>query len=365
MLRCFDVHRRQHHEHLSMKRLHVLGVAAVLGAGCRGILGIEPLPGTSGSDGGASADGANGGLDGTARGDSPNEGQSTSDGGGVDAPFDGPLGADADRRWAHWPLPPVAPTHPSYDLQNETVFDKTTGLMWHRAVAQSTMYHSAALSHCFDSRIGGFADWRLPTRLELLSILDYGEATNLTDATVFPNPPASPASTRMWSASVDGTDPAKRWYVDGDDGTLGSGVPGSFQYNVRCVRLGRSGRDAPRYDVASGTAYDPRTGLTWQQGMRATTTILSEAQNYCQTLTLAGGGWRLPSIRELHTLFDESAAAPPLWDQSVFQISGGAYSLWSGTLRTNPADRNYIVDFNYGNSYAQDPTNPAGVRCVK
>ena len=47
---------------------------------------------------------------------------------------------------------------------------------------------------------------------------------------------------------------------------------------------------------------DPDTGLTWQVTTSSYTMNWEDANSYCDNLTLAGGGWHLPTISELRTL---------------------------------------------------------------
>jgi hypothetical protein len=56
--------------------------------------------------------------------------------------------------------------------------------------------------------------------------------------------------------------------------------------------------------VANGTVHDPKTGLTWQQMPPPDTYTQAGALQYCAGLSLDGGGWRLPTIKELATIAD-------------------------------------------------------------
>ena len=85
-------------------------------------------------------------------------------------------------------------------------------------------------------------------------------------------------------------------------------------------------------DNGDGTVTDTSTGLLWQksdtEGMVLT---WSQAKDYCESLTLAGGrGWRLPSPKELSSLsgpaVDERGASPLKW-------TGRFY--WTTTLQEN------------------------------
>ena len=50
------------------------------------------------------------------------------------------------------------------------------------------------------------------------------------------------------------------------------------------------------------TWQDPTTGLTWQATTGGNMLTSEDASEYCASLSLDGGGWRLPTIGELRTL---------------------------------------------------------------
>jgi hypothetical protein len=67
-----------------------------------------------------------------------------------------------------------APNLESYtDNGDGTVTDNVTGLMWQQQAVPSTTYaQSNPTSYCQSLTLGGHADWRLPSIIELLSIVD-------------------------------------------------------------------------------------------------------------------------------------------------------------------------------------------------
>jgi hypothetical protein len=104
--------------------------------------------------------------------------------------------------WATWPLPPQAPTNYSINggSATGTVTDNVTGLVWQR---EATYYvWASAQTYCAGLNLGGASvgTWRLPTSIELLSLVDdtqYGPAINRT---AFPNTQSS--SFWSWSPYV-------------------------------------------------------------------------------------------------------------------------------------------------------------------
>src|SRR5689334_16839225 len=83
------------------------------------------------------------------------------------------------------------------------------------------------------------------------------------------------------------------------------------------VAIGRANAPAGRYTIANGTVYDTKTRLTWQQGAAPSTYTWTDASPYCGALNLGGMGWRLPSVRELQTIVDETLHAPAI-DATAF-----------------------------------------------
>jgi hypothetical protein len=121
-----------------------------------------------------------------------------------------------------------------------------------------------------------------------------------------------------------------------------------------------------RYVINTDTVVDTETQLTWQKVAPSSTYTASQAVTYCQQLSLGGfsaGGWRLPNVRELQTLVDETTTVQPVYDTSVFPVAGGT-EFWSSTpWNENPTDIFY-VDFYDGSSNWNSPSQGSWVRCV-
>jgi hypothetical protein len=70
---------------------------------------------------------------------------------------------------------------------------------------------------------------------------------------------------------------------------------------------------------------DSKTGLEWFEGPDENTT-LDDAYVWVSSLTVAGGGWRLPTIKELKTLYIKGEGNCNL--PKVFQTTG--WEVWTG-----------------------------------
>ncbi|WP_303852643.1 putative Ig domain-containing protein [Seleniivibrio woodruffii] len=81
------------------------------------------------------------------------------------------------------------------DNTKEVVSDKRTGLMWQDDASNSNLLWADALTYCENSELGGYSDWRLPNRRDLLSIMERDYVA----------PAMSPVFTRqqfyVWSSS--------------------------------------------------------------------------------------------------------------------------------------------------------------------
>jgi hypothetical protein len=125
--------------------------------------------------------------------------------------------------------------------------------------------------------------------------------------------------------------------------------------------------DAPagRYSIAApGTVLDKRTGLTWQQGVDAKLYAWADAQAFCAALTLQGGGWRVPSMKELQTLLDVRLQSPAI-DPTFFPDTP-VESFWSSSLWVGDPTFAWHVYFSLGYArYKFTLDTPLRVRCVR
>jgi len=114
---------------------------------------------------------------------------------------------------------------------------------------------------------------------------------------------------------------------------------------------------------ANGTVYDTRTKLTWQREAEETEYTQSDAASYCTSLSLAGGGWRLPSVDELLTLIDPTEYNPAV-DPTAFPNARSG-SCWSSTPYVGMAGHMWIVYFLEGFANRSSVSIKWYARCVR
>lgn len=144
-------------------------------------------------------------------------------------------GSGCGSQWADWPMPnaPTDAVNPSsYDTSTPGVIvDKVTGLMWQRAVDAGRYDWVASKAYCAGLMLAGHTDWRLPTEIELFSLVDPTATSPAIDAAAFPNTPPE----FFWSSSPLAGDPTGAWGTYFSYGGTGSGIA-SVENRVRCVR---------------------------------------------------------------------------------------------------------------------------------
>ena len=118
---------------------------------------------------------------------------------------------------------------------DDTATDTQTGLMWQRATLDIEMDWDIALAHCNGLSLGGYDDWRLPTREELRSIVDYDKYKPAIDESYFPNT----VSSDYWSSTTGADYEDYAWFVHFYYGYGGYYNDKSYSRYVRAVRGGQ------------------------------------------------------------------------------------------------------------------------------
>jgi hypothetical protein len=237
-----------------------------------------------------------------------------------------------------------------------TVRDEITGLEWSVAFTERVDY-AGAVAHCDSRPETDGESWRLPTRIELVSLVDRTRNPAI-DERAFPETPAD----YFWSASPVPTAPGSRYSVYFGVGETAWGAEDQVAAHARCVRSGHRAPE-PRLVAEGGGVTDTATGLEWEQEAPDVELGVDAARTYCDGLSLAGTGWRLPSPKELQTLVEPAASAADgtLLDTAVFSSSPAA-SAWAYDGPSVPA---MTVRFTDGFTGIADTGTSHPVRCVR
>lgn len=286
--------------------------------------------------------------------------------------------------------------------EHACVQDNVTGLTWEvktTANAGTTYSWNAAGTYAESVNSGGglcgHSDWRIPSRRELLSIVDHDRALPAVDTPFFPNTSTS-ISSRHWTADPDLSAPlgARYWTINFAFGDSSSGIEGATAQLVRLVR-GEPLPDANFRDNGDGTVTDLSTGLAWDKC--AWGQSRDAAANRCGSpneVTLISWGeaiqvpvtanaqlhrgqrdWRLPNRTELEALLSLDRTFPAMETggslDGVFGNAPAGGSFWTSTIRT--ADftgptvwfGNFDFGDSSGSSVSRFPPPVYGVRLVR
>jgi hypothetical protein len=257
------------------------------------------------------------------------------------------------RDWANWP---VSDSPDQFkDSGDGTTFDANTGLTWMKAPASGgprgdgtfTWAEAQALCTC---------PWRLPQRIELLSIVDYTKSDPAMNTSQF-----AATSKTYWTATHYQGSSALVDAVDFRDGDMIMATTGDVRY-VRCVQ-GGAGVHASRYTISTNPStgvievYDALTKLYWKQATEPDTYNWANAKARCVS------PYRLPSISELQTLADTTngiGTADPIAFPRLTKDN-----VWSSTPYQPTPSSGWFVGNYSGFPGHVLPGNAYAVRCVR
>jgi hypothetical protein len=295
---------------------------------------------------------------------------------------------DCPAEWAAWPM---RTARTPFTVSADTATDPKSGLTWQRMTPKSMQTWRDANDYCEELALGAFDDWRLPSRLELLTLVEYATGT---EPPVSTTKPASAFGEPMIDRSTfPDTPPAMFWTASNlveDDSILTSAWPGDevawtvdFRTGLvarqhvdlllprtRCVRFQPppgSNTAGGRFVVNGASVTEKATGLVWERAMFGGTH--QAAVQHCAALVLNGkSGFRLPHVKEAMTIASAISDASPCVDPSAFVMPSGFFygSLFTSTrwnlVENGTVDSGILsVDLsNRGRIEQSDEVGPSG-----
>lgn len=260
---------------------------------------------------------------------------------------------------------------PATASQWDCVADQITGLLWEVKTTDGGLrdYHWRYTNHG-DKRIAdtssyvdavnavglcGRTDWRLPTRNELQSIVDYGRAagTSAIDLNWFPNT----AYAYSWTATpyIGATEAS--WAVSFERRVKVYFAKRHQNYAVRLVNGALTA--PPVYTFSGDEVLDTTTGLIWKRcsegqvwtGSSCEGTLLlrlwNRAVEYAQAQAAATGvAWRIPNPKEFGSIIDPSRYGPTV-DPLVFPNTP-SLRYWSSSFDPVSKSGAFFANFQHG-----------------
>lgn len=195
-------------------------------------------------------------------------------------------------------------------------------LTWQSGYSATTLTWQQAVTYCDSLSVDGATDWRLPTRLELTSLIDYSRAKPASSLNL-------PYDKPFWSSTEQAAnETTKAWLVYFQYGTMHHADKNVIGY-AKCAR-GETIKAVDYEDNGDGTVTDNINQLMWLQEVSPLKITYLEAAQYCFFNRTGGyGDWRIPTIQELVTTIDDAK-----WpDPSLYPLYGVYGIQWSSTLQ--------------------------------
>lgn len=247
-----------------------------------------------------------------------------------------------------------------------TVIDTVTGLMWQQSDGGEMSFESAE-NYCQNLILGGFSDWRLPNAQEAFSILNHGRQNPPLDPAVFPNSGAE----YWWTSELQAGNASKVWVTNAGGGignhpkaeTVSAG--GTKKFHARAVRdVAPPVKVSAQYTDMDSVVMDNLTGLEWTRFSSRDSLTWENALLFAENLVMQGkSDWRLPNIKELESLNDETRSQPSV-NPGIFQDIG-TKKYWSGTSLPSQQLQAWFMNTGFGVISHELKTTKNNVLCVR
>jgi hypothetical protein len=230
-----------------------------------------------------------------------------------------------------------------FSVAEDNVKDHLTGLIWKKNANLADFPLTWIEARQFAEQLNGTSTnaerkgWRLPTRRELFSLVSH---QHINPSLPHGHPFTDVFNGYYWTITTCSRLPDQAWYVHLGGGRVYRGMKhGSYMvWPVRGKMQGRS-RSKDRSTCNGSVYFDSHTDRWWYAGSDLFREPCSWEAALGAIVELNDGemdghsNWRLPNIRELESLVDDSRHSPAL---AIEALVGAApiTGLWSSTTST-------------------------------
>lgn len=230
-----------------------------------------------------------------------------------------------------------------FSVAEDNVKDHLTGLIWKKNANLADFPLTWKEARQFAEQLNGTSTnaewkrWRLPTRRELFSLVSH----QYINPSLPQNHPFKEVfNGYYWTKTTCSRLPDQAWYVHLGGGRVYRGMKhGSYMVWPVCGKFQNSPRSQDRITCNGSIYFDRLTTRWWHIDSNLLKTSFSwdAALRTIDQLNEAGlnghNDWRLPNIRELESLVDDSRHSPALVKDASLGAAPIA-GLWSSTTST-------------------------------
>ena len=255
------------------------------------------------------------------------------------------------------------------------IHDKITGLYWeskstnkdseqfYRRQMDWEEFSADYITKLNESQFGGFDDWRVPTKHELRSLVNYATVNPAFPQDIFTN--LLPDD--YWCGNGYGMRDDCGWVLNLGLGAATAKHKTAMSYGV-AVRGEQLPAASKRFvDNGDGTVTDTALHLMWIKEDTERKSYVA-IQEMLKDFSFAGySDWRLPDMHELNTIFNEDYAGGSWFYDEFFKHDKNKPPIMQH-LAANLFENTYVwvTNFNFGyDGYYAEKTVPLPYRLVR
>jgi len=209
----------------------------------------------------------------------------------------------------------------------KVIFDRQSGLYWEaKSLASATInfyqrkmsweeFNIDYIQQLNEENYGGYNDWRVPDKYELRSLISYKKIAPAFAQSVF----EGIVPDDYWCGQSYGIRPDCGWVINFNLGAATTKNKSLKSYGL-AVRGEKKLQSVERFiDNGDGTITDKVLRLVWQKKQNERKSY-NDVQKMLKDYEFAGAlDWRLPTVHELNSIFDESYANQSWYFDEFFE----------------------------------------------